>query len=264
MKIPFIVLFAFFLASCTNTDDNTSDNNGNARDYKQEMRDFVIGISKKAKAVDPEFAIIPQNGIELVTSNGDANDIPDSSYLAAIDGNGQEDLFYGYDEDDEATPAEQTAYIRALLTISKKAGKTLLVTDYTWNASKVADSYLKNVEAGYVSYAAPHRSLDIIPTSEPQQVNANNITSLNQAKNFLYLINPEGYASKAAFINAVTATNYDVIIMDLFLNNQSFTAEEVAQLRNKANGGKRMVISYMSIGEAEDYRYYWQEHWTNN
>jgi cysteinyl-tRNA synthetase len=32
-------------------------------------------------------------------------------------------------------------------------------------------------------------------------------------------------------------------------------------LKVKANGGSRLVISYMSIGEAEDYRYYWQEDW---
>jgi len=35
-------------------------------------------------------------------------------------------------------------------------------------------------------------------------------------------------------------------------------------LRSKQNGGKRMVIAYMSIGEAEDYRYYWQPEWDSN
>jgi endo-alpha-1,4-polygalactosaminidase (GH114 family) len=25
-----------------------------------------------------------------------------------------------------------------------------------------------------------------------------------------------------------------------------------------------LVIAYMSIGEAEDYRYYWKEEWKNN
>lgn len=126
------------------------------------------------------------------------------------------------------------------------------------------DSYQKNATAGYVSYAAIHRSLDVIPDAVPHNMNTNNITSLSQVKNFLYLINPESYPSKAAFIAAVTATNYDAIIMDLFLNNEPFTASEIEQLHTKANGGKRIVICYMSIGEAEDYRYYWQEAWTNS
>ena len=264
MKIPFIALFAFLVVSCTNNDNGPTDENEAGRNYKQDMRDLVVGISQTAKAVHPNFAVIPQNGIELVTSNGEVNGSPDLAYLAAIDGNGQEDLFYGYDDDDQATPSAQTAYLRSLLDVSKEAGKTILVTDYTSTASKITDSYQKNIAAGYVSYAALHRSLDIIPTSAPQHVNAATITSLGQAKNFLYLINPEGYASKMAFIDAVTATNYDVVIMDLFLDNESFTAEEVSQLRNKANGGKRLVICYMSIGEAEDYRYYWEEDWANN
>ena len=34
--------------------------------------------------------------------------------------------------------------------------------------------------------------------------------------------------------------------------------------KTKANGGKRLVISYMSIGEGEDYRYYWQSSYSSN
>ena len=50
--------------------------------------------------------------------------------------------------------------------------------------------------------------------------------------------------------------------MDLFFHDESaFTASEIQQLKSKANGGTRLVISYMSIGEAEDYRYYWQADW---
>ena len=264
MKFAVITLFALLAVSCSSNDDSTANNgNESGRDFKQDMRDYVIGISQTAKAVNPAFAVIPQNGIELVTSNGEEDGSPSVSYLAAIDGNGQEDLFYGYDNDDVATPNDVNSYLKKFLNISKSAGKTILVTDYTSTASKITDSYSKNATAGYVSYAALKRNLDVIPPTAPNNVNAANVTSLSQAKNFLYLINPEGFTSKAAFINAVTATNYDAVIMDLFLNNEQFTAAEVAQLRNKANGGKRLVICYMSIGEAEDYRYYWQNSWAN-
>lgn len=265
MKFAFITLLALLAVSCSDNDDTTGNNgNESGRNFKQDMRDYVIGISQAAKVVNPNFAIIPQNGIELVTTNGEDDGNPDAAYLAAIDGNGQEDLFYGYDNDDQATGAEDTAYLRRLLDISKNAGNTILVTDYTSTTSKIADSYSKNAVAGYVSFAAMHRSLDNIPAGTPRNVNSDNITSLSQAKNFLYLINPEGFANKSAFINAVMATNYDAVIMDLFLENEQFTAAEIAQLRNKANGGKRLVICYMSIGEAEDYRYYWQDNWTGN
>jgi cysteinyl-tRNA synthetase len=53
--------------------------------------------------------------------------------------------------------------------------------------------------------------------------------------------------------------------MDLFFKDGTqFTNSEITQLKNKANGGKRLVISYMSIGEAENYRYYWQTSWNTN
>jgi cysteinyl-tRNA synthetase len=129
------------------------------------------------------------------------------------------------------------------------------------------NSYSVNNAAGYISFAADHRELDNIPNypSPIYNENANAVTTLAQAQNFLYLINPDNFATKTAFIGAVTATNYDLLVMDLFFHDgNEFTASEVAQLRQKANGGSRLVICYMSIGEAEDYRYYWQHSWNSN
>ncbi|AWH85481.1 hypothetical protein HYN59_10285 [Flavobacterium album] len=264
MKNILYTLLLVTLIGCGSDDSSSENNNNGDRDYRQDMRDFVIGISQTAKAVNPNFAVIPQNGIELVTLNGEADGAPATAYLNAIDGNGQEDLFYGYDDDNQATPGDVTSYLRSFLDVSKNAGKKILVTDYCWTAGKVADSYTKNQAAGYISYAAEDRDLTIIPDATPHNENANVITSLAQAKNHIFFINPENYNTKQQFINAVTATNYDVVIMDLFVNDDAFTAAEVNQLRNKANGGKRLLICYMSIGEAEDYRYYWQNSWDNS
>jgi cysteinyl-tRNA synthetase len=257
-KIVFCLIVLLSLISCNNGDENPD------LYYRQEMRNFVIAINAYSKLNNPNFLIIPQNGIELVTSDGNEDGSLANDYLSAIDGHGQEDLFYGYNNDDEATPAEDNTYLRIFLDLSKNAGNTILVTDYCSTQSKMADSYTQNNTAGYVSFAANHRELDNIP-GYPAPIygeNSNVITSLSQAKNFLYLINPINFSSKTDFINAVTSTNYDLLIMDLFFNETTeFTAGEITQLKNKANGGKRLVISYMSIGEAEDYRYYWQSGW---
>ena len=236
-------------------------------DVRQEMRDFVIGISQYAKSSSPGFAIIPQNGIELVSGNGQEDGNPVSDYLAAIDGNGQEDLFYGYSKDDKATSSKDISYLRAFLDKSKNAGKTILVTDYCSTHSNMDDSYKKNESAGYVSFAASERELNVIPgyPAPVHSVNNNLVTGLPEVKNFLYLINPEKFTTKEDFINAVASTNYDLLIMDLFFNeNTEFTSDEIERMKNKANGGKRLVVCYMSIGEAEDYRYYWQSDWSKN
>ena len=49
--------------------------------------------------------------------------------------------------------------------------------------------------------------------------------------------------------------------MDMFFDGLEFNSDEITRLRMKKNGGTRMVIAYMSIGEAEDYRYYWDKSW---
>jgi cysteinyl-tRNA synthetase len=49
--------------------------------------------------------------------------------------------------------------------------------------------------------------------------------------------------------------------MDAFFWGKVFTKDDLNRIRTKEDGGKRLLISYMSIGEAEDYRFYWQEEW---
>ena len=64
--------------------------------------------------------------------------------------------------------------------------------------------------------------MDNIPVYpvDPYNVSSDNINSLSNAKNFLYLINPDTYfIDKNTFINAIDSTNYDILIIDLFYNN---------------------------------------------
>ena len=41
----------------------------------------------------------------------------------------------------------------------------------------------------------------------------------------------------------------------------ALTGDEVARLKIKPDGSRRMVISYLSIGEAEEFRFYWKDAW---
>jgi len=235
--------------------------------YRQHMRDFVIAISEYAKSFDPSFLIIPQNGIELVSESTEEDGPPSILYLQAIDANGQEDLFYGYRRDDKETPADESDYLISYLDLSKAEGNVVLVTDYCSSHDNMDNSYQKNASKGYISFAASHRELDNIPSYPPvpNHSNSEDILSISQVRNFLYLINPGNYSSKETFIRAIEATNYDLIIMDLFYDeNISYTSGEISRLKIKQNSGSRLVVCYMSIGEAEDYRYYWESSWHND
>jgi cysteinyl-tRNA synthetase, unknown class len=254
---------SLLLCACGDDDDDDDTPPPNSMDYKQEMRHFVQELSGYAKGIDPDFIIIPQNGQEIVTRNGSADGSIAVEYLNAIDGVGREDLFYGYDADNQPTPLVERNYLSTFLDICERNGVEVLVTDYCHSQEKMDSSYRQNRDKGYISFAAPERDLSIIPDypRQPFNVNSNDVATLADAKNFLYLINPENFSSKRDFVNAVLQTDYDLILIDAFFNTQEFTVEELAALKRKRNGGSRLVIAYLSIGEAEDYRYYWQEGW---
>ena len=231
-------------------------------DYRQAMRDFVIRISETVRTQDADFVIIPQNGIELVMMGDDAHSELAATYLAAIDRHGQEDLFYGYSRDDKSTPSDETDYMLSYLRRSQQTGNHIFVTDYCFRPEYVTNAHNRCDAEGFVSFAAPSRELDVVPAGTPAQENTQDILRLSEAQNFLYLLNIEQFSSKNQFIESVTATNYDVVIMNLFFDDgTAFTVAEVERLKHKANGGKRLVICHMSIGEAEDFRYYWPSTW---
>lgn len=91
---------------------------------------------------------------------------------------------------------------------------------------------------------------------------------LAEAHNFLYLLNPDATAwpTRAAYLEALGATRYDVLIIDLFFEDAegaviALGPDDLASIRPKPGGGRRPVICSMSIGEAEDYRFYWDPSW---
>ncbi len=81
----------------------------------------------------------------------------------------------------------------------------------------------------------------------------------NSVNDFLYQLQNVNLA-------AVGRTKFDLVIMDYSRDGsdeEKFTAQEISALKNSP-GGPKLVLSYMSIGEAEDYRWYWQSDWDAN
>jgi cysteinyl-tRNA synthetase, unknown class len=57
---------------------------------------------------------------------------------------------------------------------------------------------------------------------------------------------------------------YDLIVIDYGFDRRNATAfprEVVNLMRSKPDGKKRLLFAYLSVGEAESYRYYWQDNW---
>lgn len=220
----------------------------------ERMQDFVISISNYAREQDSDFIIIPQNGTELAFNNIDPNNGLNSTYMAAINGFGVEELFYNgtYSLDNERLSMLQQ------LTTSKK----IMVAEYVTDNSNISDAINQNYNEGFICF--PRTSSNYHYLQMPDSIihpNTTDITNLSLAQNYLYLISTDNYSSKQDMINAISATNFDVVLIDLFFNGTEFTSSEINLLKTKANGGQRLVISYINIGSAEKFRYYWKKGW---
>jgi cysteinyl-tRNA synthetase len=227
-------------------------------DFQQEMIDFVAAIGDYARdSLETDgFGIFPQNGERL-----SGND----SYIAAVDGIGQEDIYYGYNADDEPTPSNITAEMEAALDIFKDAGKLVLTIDYATTPANIDDAYQRSLGKQYIPYVTV-RALDRIFDNMhiPDSTTSHDVVSWSDAGHFVYILQYQSYGTADAFVTALANTYYDLAIIDYSFDGTDagqFTAQQVTQMKSKPDGKRRKVIAYLSIGEAEDYRYYWQSSW---
>jgi cysteinyl-tRNA synthetase len=77
-----------------------------------------------------------------------------------------------------------------------------------------------------------------------------------------------GYWLSSVEVDAVAAAPHDLLVIDSEVSaNRSFereyTPEEVARMQRRPDGRRRVLLAYLSIGEAEQYRPYWQADWSD-
>ena len=75
-----------------------------------------------------------------------------------------------------------------------------------------------------------------------------------------------GYWLSSFDIAGVTAASHDLLVVDSEVSaNRSFERErmpeEVQHMKRRPDGSSRVLLAYLSIGEAERYRPYWQADW---
>ncbi|HZO71724.1 MAG TPA: MJ1477/TM1410 family putative glycoside hydrolase [Ktedonobacteraceae bacterium] len=63
-------------------------------------------------------------------------------------------------------------------------------------------------------------------------------------------------------LDQISRSNYELVVIDYSADGsaaKAFTARQIAMLRNSSC--QRRVVAYLSIGQAESYRGYWQSNW---
>ncbi len=73
-----------------------------------------------------------------------------------------------------------------------------------------------------------------------------------------------GYQLQHLDLSRAAESPFDLLVIDPSRDGSdegTLTAAEVARLKVKPDGTRRLVVAYLSIGEAESYRGYWQASW---
>lgn len=246
--IALVVITCFGVIACSNTMLPKK------KTPAEKMQDFVIGISNYARSLKPGFVIIPQNGAELGYVNADTGKGFAKAYLDAIDAFAVEELFYNGEYKPDT--------YRINLLEKLRAHKPVIAAEFIKNDSAIADAIDQCEKRNFLCYprSAENYHYQLIPPIRNE--NADNITSLSQVRNYLYLINTSKFSSRENLLEELSKTNFDLITIDLFhYANKPYTPAELERLKTKANGGKRLVIAYVNIGAAEKWRYYWRPLW---
>lgn len=70
-----------------------------------------------------------------------------------------------------------------------------------------------------------------------------------------------GYQLRGINHRTIARSDYDVVVIDYADREKPFSAVEVEAMRTKPDGSRRIVLAYISVGEAERYRSYWRPAW---
>jgi cysteinyl-tRNA synthetase len=73
-----------------------------------------------------------------------------------------------------------------------------------------------------------------------------------------------GYQLRKFDPDALAASPYDMVVIDYSRDGKpagALTPDEVDKIRAKPDGQRRIVLAYLSIGEAQTYRHYWKWYW---
>lgn len=224
--------------------------------YKGEMRNLIAEI----RQVNKDKIIIANGGVGVYFED---ENIEEEFVKNNIDGVLVESVLYGYGGYNKKTPKEaQDEFLKYIEPI-KALDKEIFLLDYTNEISnrKTKKKFLE--KTGYKGENALTISLNNI--YEPlKKSTKSDVFSLKDVNNFLIMLNYEKFSSSEELVKTLSYTDFDFLIIDAYFKGKLITEEELSKIKVSRNGKIRKVIAYLSIGESENYRSYWQKEWDMN
>jgi len=255
----FVSVAFLFMTACSNS------NAAPRLSPEQEMVRLTSELRDYATERTPSFQFVGNGAAGLLEVTRHEPEESVQELVRSLDGFLTESFFYTNEDDAvELQDPEMLEYLEAMMERPQTAGKAIWTLDYIEDDEQASIDKAMGRAKGYVSSTATTTALTDIPDERVQDENADDVMTVRDARNFLILLNPEAFASREAYLARLAATPYDALVIDLYYGDDPLTADEVARLQEKPQGGRRLVLSYMSIGEAADYRPYWQDAWNDS
>ena len=243
--------------------------------YHKAMLQLIMDIRSYAtKRNYPGFTIINNGGVGIFEPDATHDwTYEDTKKMGeTVDAVTVEDVNYGADiywntADDRETPQQYRDEFYRLMHIAENVGVRSLVIDYCWSPDKVKHSFEITKANGFGDCVCTDRGLSSLPTYDFPH-NVNDCYHIDDIENFMVLLNPQPdvnppFSSKEDYIEKMADTWYDCLIIDLEYNGEVLSQKDVERMRHKPNGSRRILCCYMSLGEAEVYRPYWDDRWSN-
>jgi len=251
--------------------------------HRQFMRDIVIALSDYCKKRNPRFAVLVRNAPELLVKEArewkwETLRDPDGAaadkyakvgtvmrpYLKAIDGVLIDGLAYGGADYGKPTSAARTKSLLEMAEVLRREGRRVLDVEYCRDKTMVADADAKAARAGALPFIDEEgdKLLGRIPAGHPAHENPAAISDLSQARNFLPMLRSESFGTRADWVEALAATNYDLLVLDTFWREtESLSFAQMRRIKYKRLGADRMVFGVLPLALARDTRFYWQPDW---
>jgi len=118
-------------------------------------------------------------------------------------------------------------------------------------------SSLWRIAASLLGESAQQRRAAAPPSALPLPEHAHRMSAV---RSWFYMIDVD---LDSVMLDRIAASAYDLVVLDFIpseASNTDFPMEEVVARLHRASHPK-LVLAYLDIGEAEDYRSYWRQDW---
>ncbi|HLO77021.1 MAG TPA: hypothetical protein VK196_11265 [Magnetospirillum sp.] len=145
----------------------------------------------------------------------------------------------------------------------RQQGRSILSIESCKNQNDVDAAYRGGERDHVLTYAAVHsEALSTLPKGHPRNENAQPVTTVNGARNWLPLLRADRFGSKEEWLMALERTNHDVLFIDVtHRGSDPLTKDDVKRLRFKELGSPRLMLAVLPVGKAYDWRWYWKKGW---